>query len=155
MNPAPCRRGREVRPTGRERGDDGGYPVSRDACRPMARSRIAAGRTTIFGYLRTSMPGKGSRVRRSAVRGWIEGSPNLLLECINRGRDNISCMALNADSTIADLLREKPESAQVLFRFGMGCLGCAIANNETVREAAQAHGVPLEEMLSALGIPEA
>ncbi|MDV2480922.1 DUF1858 domain-containing protein [Methanoculleus sp. Wushi-C6] len=64
-------------------------------------------------------------------------------------------MVLNADSTIAELLREKPESAQILFRFGMGCLGCAIANNETVREAAQAHGIPLEEMLSALDIPEA
>ncbi|RXE55640.1 disulfide oxidoreductase [Methanoculleus taiwanensis] len=63
-------------------------------------------------------------------------------------------MAVTADSTIAELLREKPESAQVLFRFGMGCLGCAIANNETVREAAQAHGIPLGEMLEALGIPE-
>jgi len=37
----------------------------------------------------------------------------------------------------------------------MGCLGCAIANSETIREAAQVHGVPLEEMLSALGIAEA
>jgi hybrid cluster-associated redox disulfide protein len=71
------------------------------------------------------------------------------------GKDNISCMALTADTTIAELLREKPESAQILFRFGMGCLGCAIANNETIREAAQAHGIPLEEMLSALGIAEA
>jgi len=58
-------------------------------------------------------------------------------------------------ATIAELLREKPESAQVLFRFGMGCLGCAIANNETIREAAQVHGVPVEEMLAALGIAEA
>jgi len=85
----------------------------------------------------------------------IMRSDRPLLQCLNRGRDNISCMAVTADSTIADLLREKPESAQVLFRFGMGCLGCAIANNETIREAAQAHGVPLEEMLSALGIAEA
>jgi|GEM_PF-168040 len=61
-------------------------------------------------------------------------------------------MALNADSTIAELLREKPESAQVLFRFGMGCLGCAIANSETIREAAQVHGIPLGELLSALGV---
>ena len=61
-------------------------------------------------------------------------------------------MALNADSTIAELLREKPESAPVLFRFGMGCLGCAIANSETIREAAQVHGIPLGELLSALGV---
>ena len=94
-------------------------------------------------------------MRRFAVRGRIGGYARPFLQRIYSGRDNIRCMVLNADSTIADLLREKPESAQVLFRFGMGCLGCAIANNETIREAAQVHGVPLEEMLSALGIAEA
>jgi len=62
--------------------------------------------------------------------------------------------AVTADSTIMELLQAKPESAQVLFRFGMGCLGCAVARGETVREAAMAHGIPLEELLSALGIPE-
>ncbi len=84
-----------------------------------------------------------------------QGISALALERIYTGRDNIRCMALTADSTIAELLREKPESVQVLFRFGMGCLGCAIANNETIREAAQVHGIPLEEMLSALGVAEA
>lgn len=53
-----------------------------------------------------------------------------------------------------DLIHEKPESAQVLFKFGMGCLGCAVARGETIREAAMAHGIPLEELLDALGIPE-
>ena len=63
-------------------------------------------------------------------------------------------MAVTADSTIMDLIHERPESAQVLFKFGMGCLGCAVARGETVREAAMAHGIPLEELLDALGIPE-
>ena len=85
----------------------------------------------------------------------IAGHARPLLKCIYRGRDNVMSMALNADSTIAELLREKPDSAQVLFRFGMGCLGCAIANSETIREAAQVHGIPLEELLSALGVAEA
>ncbi|HVP95212.1 MAG TPA: DUF1858 domain-containing protein [Methanoregulaceae archaeon] len=61
-------------------------------------------------------------------------------------------MELSADSTIYDLLKAKPESAEVLFKFGMGCVGCAIARGETVREAAEAHGVPLQELLAALGI---
>jgi hybrid cluster-associated redox disulfide protein len=63
-------------------------------------------------------------------------------------------MAVTAESTIMELLQAKPESAQVLFRFGMGCLGCAVARGETVREAAMAHGIPLQELLSALGISE-
>jgi hybrid cluster-associated redox disulfide protein len=63
-------------------------------------------------------------------------------------------MAVTADSTIMELLREKPDSAEVLFKFGMGCLGCAVARGESIREAAMAHGIPLRELLDALGIPE-
>lgn len=63
-------------------------------------------------------------------------------------------MTVTADSTIMELLQEKPESAEVLFRFGMGCLGCAVARGETIREAAMAHGIPLKELLKALGINE-
>jgi hybrid cluster-associated redox disulfide protein len=63
-------------------------------------------------------------------------------------------MAVTADSTIMELLREKPDSAEVLFRFGMGCLGCAVARGESIREAAMAHGIPLQELLNALGVPE-
>ncbi|HJJ90545.1 MAG TPA: DUF1858 domain-containing protein [Methanocorpusculum sp.] len=61
-------------------------------------------------------------------------------------------MLITIDSTIADLLREKPESAEILQNLGMGCLGCAIANNETIREAAMVHGIPIEELSKKLGI---
>lgn len=61
-------------------------------------------------------------------------------------------MSITLDSTIMELIKEKPESAGILQGFGMGCLGCAIAHNETVREAAMVHGIPLEELASALGI---
>jgi hybrid cluster-associated redox disulfide protein len=61
-------------------------------------------------------------------------------------------MEITADSTIYDLIKAKPEATEVLFRFGMGCVGCAIARGETLREAAEAHGIPLEELLTAIGI---
>jgi hybrid cluster-associated redox disulfide protein len=63
-------------------------------------------------------------------------------------------MGLTADSTLYEILNEKPEAANVLFRFGMGCIGCALAKGETLREAAQAHGIPLQELTDALGIKE-
>ena len=63
-------------------------------------------------------------------------------------------MAITADSTILELLQEKPESADVLMRFGMGCLGCAIGRGESIRQAAMAHGIPIEELIAALGISE-
>lgn len=61
---------------------------------------------------------------------------------------------ITADSTIYDLLKAKPEATEALFKFGMGCVGCAIARGETIREAAEAHGIPLSELLPALGIKE-
>ncbi|MCP1661566.1 MAG: DUF1858 domain-containing protein [Methanocalculus sp. MSAO_Arc1] len=61
-------------------------------------------------------------------------------------------MSITVDSTIMDVIREKPEAADILQSFGMGCLGCAIAHNETIREAAVVHGIPLEELAGALGI---
>jgi hybrid cluster-associated redox disulfide protein len=63
-------------------------------------------------------------------------------------------MVVSADSTIMDVLREKPEAADIFFKFGMGCLGCAMAKGETIREAAMAHGIPLAELLGALGMSE-
>jgi hybrid cluster-associated redox disulfide protein len=61
---------------------------------------------------------------------------------------------LTADSTIYDLLQAKPQSTDALFKFGMGCVGCSIARGETIREAAEAHGIPLPELLKALDIKE-
>ncbi|WP_440949499.1 DUF1858 domain-containing protein [Methanosphaerula subterraneus] len=63
-------------------------------------------------------------------------------------------MVLTADSTIYDLLQEKPESTAILFKFGMGCVGCSIAKGESIKEAAAAHGIPLDELVSALGIAQ-
>ncbi len=67
---------------------------------------------------------------------------------------NKGAMTVSADSTIADVLKEKPQAPDILFRFGMGCIGCALANGETLRQAALGHGIPLDELLEALGMEE-
>jgi hybrid cluster-associated redox disulfide protein len=63
-------------------------------------------------------------------------------------------MVLTADSLLTELLQEKPQSAEILMRFGMGCIGCALASGETIRQAAAGHGIPLDELLDALGIAQ-
>ena len=40
--------------------------------------------------------------------------------------------------------------ADVLFGFGMHCLGCALSRGETIEEAAMVHGVDVDEMVEAL-----
>jgi hybrid cluster-associated redox disulfide protein len=78
----------------------------------------------------------------------------LLLQVYMQKTVHTEHMELTPDSTIYDLLKAKPESAEVLFKFGMGCVGCAIARGETIKEAAMAHGIPLDELVSALGIAQ-
>ncbi|NLV27338.1 MAG: DUF1858 domain-containing protein [Methanomicrobiales archaeon] len=62
-------------------------------------------------------------------------------------------MALSKDSTILEVLQENPEAGAIFARFGMGCVGCAISRGETIEEAAAAHGIPIADLMSALGIP--
>ena len=47
---------------------------------------------------------------------------------------------ITADTLIADCLKYNPDAASVLMSYGMHCLGCALADGETVAEAANAHG---------------
>lgn len=59
-------------------------------------------------------------------------------------------MAITKDQTIGEILQSNPDTAKVLRQFGMHCLGCAIASGETIEQAAQVHGLDLEELLKAL-----
>ncbi len=57
---------------------------------------------------------------------------------------------ITKDMRIVDVLQVKPQTAQVFGSYGMGCIHCLLAHQETVEEAAAAHGVDLDEMLSKL-----
>lgn len=57
---------------------------------------------------------------------------------------------ITKDMRIVEVLQIKPEAARVFGSYGMGCIHCLLAHQETVEEAAAAHGVSLDEMLSQL-----
>ncbi len=57
---------------------------------------------------------------------------------------------INKEMTIAEVLRVKPEAATVLMSRGLHCLGCVIAQGETLEQAAEVHGIPVEELLAAI-----
>lgn len=59
-------------------------------------------------------------------------------------------MAIDKDLTIAELLQQKPETAQVFMKHGMPCLGCIAASGETVAQAAAAHGIDLVALIKDL-----
>ena len=57
---------------------------------------------------------------------------------------------ITKDMTIAEVLKLKPSAAAVLMSRGMHCLGCVIAQGETIEQAAEVHGLPVAELLEAI-----
>ncbi|HHZ03023.1 MAG TPA: DUF1858 domain-containing protein [Tissierellia bacterium] len=57
---------------------------------------------------------------------------------------------ITKDMTIGEIIRTKPEAAEVLMAFGMGCIGCPSSQVETLEEAAAVHGMKLDDLLNAL-----
>ena len=59
-------------------------------------------------------------------------------------------MQITKDTIIADILGIAPDAAPLFQEIGMHCLGCAMANGETLEEACNAHGVDPDEFLTKL-----
>ena len=57
---------------------------------------------------------------------------------------------ITKDMTIGEILKVKPEAAEVLMSMGMGCLGCPSAQVETLEEACKVHGHDVEDILAKL-----
>ena len=57
---------------------------------------------------------------------------------------------ISKDITIAKLLEQKPNVAAILMSHGMHCLGCSIAHGETIEQAAQVHGLEIDNLLEEI-----
>ncbi|MFC1511246.1 DUF1858 domain-containing protein [Candidatus Margulisiibacteriota bacterium] len=52
--------------------------------------------------------------------------------------------------TIAAALKDKPQIGGILMSKGMHCLGCSIAQGETIEQAAEVHGLDADQLLKEL-----
>ncbi|HUT54567.1 MAG TPA: DUF1858 domain-containing protein [bacterium] len=57
---------------------------------------------------------------------------------------------INAGSLVFDLMKKHPEARKVLTRHGLLCGSCKGLETETLRHAAQNHGVPLSALIADL-----
>jgi len=60
--------------------------------------------------------------------------------------------AITKDTVIADIIKmDIAEQAMPLLQsIGMHCMGCVMANRETLEEACMAHGVDVDELVIQL-----
>ncbi len=54
------------------------------------------------------------------------------------------------DMTFALALQTDPAVAGVLRKYNLGCIGCMGAQNESLEQGANAHGIDVNEMLKDL-----
>lgn len=59
-------------------------------------------------------------------------------------------MTVKKETLIKDIVGLGPEAINVLFKFGMGCIGCPASQMESIEDAANVHGINVESLLLSL-----
>ena len=59
-------------------------------------------------------------------------------------------MAITKDTNIMELVTNHPEAVPVLAEAGFHCIGCALAQYETLEQGCMAHGIDVEELLKKI-----
>lgn len=54
---------------------------------------------------------------------------------------------ITKDMPISEVVQKYPETAEVMFRHGMHCIGCHVSAFETVEQGAIAHGINVDKLM--------
>jgi hybrid cluster-associated redox disulfide protein len=60
---------------------------------------------------------------------------------------------ITKDMTFGEIVRKHPETIEVMFSYGLHCVGCHVAAFETVEQGAKAHGMDdqtIKEMIEKM-----
>lgn len=57
---------------------------------------------------------------------------------------------INKDMTFAQVLRMHPDVVKVLAKYNLGCIGCMGAQNESLEQGCNAHGLNVEDIVKDL-----
>ncbi|HBS59051.1 MAG TPA: disulfide oxidoreductase [Firmicutes bacterium] len=59
-------------------------------------------------------------------------------------------MAITEEMSIFEVVVKYPQTIEVFRNYGMGCVGCAGADLENIRQGALVHGVDIERLIADL-----
>ncbi len=57
---------------------------------------------------------------------------------------------ITRDMGISDVIQKHPELVPVFIQHGLGCIGCAMANFESIEQGAGAHGMDIDALMKDL-----
>ena len=59
-------------------------------------------------------------------------------------------MTITKEMSIVEVVTHSPDTVPVFMQAGMGCIGCAAAHFENIEQGAMAHGIDIDELITAL-----
>jgi hybrid cluster-associated redox disulfide protein len=59
-------------------------------------------------------------------------------------------MKITKDMSFGEVLQKHPELAHVFIEHGMHCIGCMMAQFETIEQGAAAHGIDIKKLIDDL-----
>ncbi len=62
----------------------------------------------------------------------------------------VSKEIIRPDMIIADVIEKYPEAIRVFFEYGITCVGCFLASDETIEQGISAHGIDVKKFLKDL-----
>ena len=57
---------------------------------------------------------------------------------------------ITAEMAIGEVIDKYPGTIHIFFKHGLGCVGCAVARFENIRQGAMAHGVDVDLLMKDL-----
>ena len=57
---------------------------------------------------------------------------------------------VNSKTLVGEIVRNHPESIEVLLSIGMHCLGCPASRAESLADACAVHGMPVDRVIEAI-----
>lgn len=57
---------------------------------------------------------------------------------------------ITKEMTISGVVKKYPKTISVFMGYGLHCIGCPMASDETIEEAIKLHGIDLEKLLNEL-----
>jgi hybrid cluster-associated redox disulfide protein len=57
---------------------------------------------------------------------------------------------ISKEMTFFELMKSYPKSVEVLRSYNLGCVGCMGAQNETLEQGCNAHGIKVDELVQDL-----
>lgn len=59
-------------------------------------------------------------------------------------------LVVTKDTLMGDLMERYPAAVEVLMKYGVRCIGCAVSPYESLESGAAAHGLPLTKVLKEI-----